>query len=86
MKHTPTTTKGKVLVDCIGTKIPTVLEWDDETEEALIGLSGKSELGPKGQLLVVTPVVADLSGCHPIGKFEMLTIRIKIPGAKLVDK
>lgn len=89
MIHTPENCKDKILVDCWGTEIPGVLSFDDETFEVELMIIGKNEkLSPKQSktLVVSIPVVADLSGCHPVGKFKSLTIKTVIPGAKLVGK
>lgn len=86
MKHTAAGNANKNLVDIMGTIVPGVLEWDDETEEATIVLIGKSKMGPTGRLVIVAPKVADLSGCHPIGSFQKIEIKVKIPGAKLIDR
>lgn len=86
MIHTPETTQGKILVDCMGTEVPGVISFNDETFEVELVLVGRSFKGPVGRLVVCIPQVADLSGCHPVGTFQKLTVKTVIPGAKLVDK
>ena len=80
---------GMILVDCLGTEIPGVLSFDDETFEVELIITGKSKIrspSPDGKLIVVQPKNAILGGCHPFGEFEKVVIKTKILGAKLVKK
>lgn len=79
--------RTKHVVDCMGTKVPNVLEFNDETFEALIMLVGDSIIkSPDGEsrLGIVEPVVADLNGCHATGTFKGIRIQVKIAGAKVI--
>lgn len=76
MLHTPETSLNKYLVDSRGTMIPGVLSFDDETAEVeLIIFNQDNQPVMKGELDECGSIVYDL-----------LTVKTRIPGAKVVDK
>lgn len=80
MLYTPENCKGKILVDCRGTPIPSAYSFDDETNEAVIYLMGKTENGHTKTVMI--PVTDK----EPAWNWEPVRFTVILPGAKMIDR
>lgn len=80
--------EGISVVDIAGSTIKHLVEYDDETQEATVVIAATMApwLGENRPTIVVLPKVVDDSGCHAVGTFQQLRVKVKIPGSKVVFK
>lgn len=89
---TPESCSDVVLVDASGVIVPGVIEFDTDTEEATVCLIGKtmpgSFMGNYDKGVVVSRVLQEVTEneCCAPARFQQVTARVKICGARLVPR